>query len=151
MDPTRALAVTEKSLSYQQASVRDTALLGQLNERLIADEGHRNKMTASELQERMTAWLGNAYEATLILQEGTVIGYALYRFDGESVYLRQFYVGREHRRRGVGTRAISWLLAHVWHQTTRLRLDVLVGNQPAINFWRSLGFSDYCITMEREV
>jgi len=26
-----------------------------------------------------------------------------------------------------------------------------VGNQSAIGFWRSVGFTDYCLTMERPV
>jgi hypothetical protein len=33
----------------------------------------------------------------------------------------------------------------------RVRRDVLVGNAGGIAFWRSLGFADYCLTMELEV
>ena len=31
----------------------------------------------------------------------------------------------------------------------RIRIEVLVSNLEAIGFWRSLGFADYSITMER--
>ena len=34
-------------------------------------------------------------------------------------------------------------------RSARIRLDVLIGNAGGIQFWRSVGFEDYCITMER--
>ena len=33
----------------------------------------------------------------------------------------------------------------------RIRLEVLVGNANGIAFWRSIGFQDYCVTMEMDV
>ena len=47
--------------------------------------------------------------------------------------------------------AIAWLLENVWKDAPRIRLDVLVGNSDGIKFWRSLGFADYCVTMEKPV
>ena len=46
---------------------------------------------------------------------------------------------------------MQWLMTNVWGSKTRIRLDVLVGNERGIAFWKSLGFEDYCITMEREL
>jgi predicted acetyltransferase len=97
----------------------------------------------------MQQWLSSEYEATLFEQEGETLGYALFRHDAEWVYLRQFFVCRSWRRRGVGRRAIEWLKQNVCHGE-RLRIDVLVDNTTAIAFWRSVGFVDYCLTMESE-
>jgi GNAT superfamily N-acetyltransferase len=74
-------------------------------------------------------------------------GYALYRREPEYFYLRQFFVAPEHRRRGIGRAAIYWLRDHVWGND-RVRVEVLVGNTTGIDFWRSVGFADYCLTLE---
>jgi hypothetical protein len=49
-----------------------------------------------------------------------------------------------HRCRG-----LEWLSQNAWRDRRRIRIDVLVGNQAGIGFWRSVGFRDYCLTMER--
>jgi hypothetical protein len=46
---------------------------------------------------------------------------------------------------------MTWLLQNVWNDAPRIRLDVLVGNSEGIKFWQSLGFADYCVTMEKPV
>ena len=38
----------------------------------------------------------------------------------------------------------------VWPSHTRVRVDVLIGNQPALEFWRGVGFQDYLITLEMD-
>ena len=35
-----------------------------------------------------------------------------------------------------------------WSDETRLTVDVLVGNEVAISFWRALGYEDYALTLE---
>ena len=57
----------------------------------------------------------------------------------------------ELRRRGIGRSAMNWLRENCWSDAERVRLDVLVGNTSGIAFWRSVGFADYCLTMEREI
>lgn len=106
-------------------------------------------MSASELEQRMFGWLGREYQAVLFEDEAGAAGYALYKNEAEWVYLRQFFVRPERRRQGLGRAAMKWLLENVWRESPRIRLDVLVGNENGIQFWRSLGFEDYCLTMER--
>ena len=67
------------------------------------------------------------------------------------VYLRQFFVVVHRRRQRIGQAAFAWLLENAWHDAGRIRLDVLVGNEAGIRFWKSLGFDDYCITLERDI
>jgi hypothetical protein len=44
-------------LNYRRATLNDCSLLAELNHQLIRDEGHRNKMTVPELEQRMRGWL----------------------------------------------------------------------------------------------
>src|SRR6266581_8689945 len=139
------------NVRYRTASIADASVMAPMNAQLIRDEGHRNSMTVPQLSERMALWLGGEYEAVLFESDSRAIGYALYRFEPEYVYLRQLFVLPELRRRGVARRALEWLRQNAWTVRPRVRIDVLVGNQPGIEFWRSVGFTDYCLTMERPV
>jgi len=122
-----------------------------MNAQLIRDEDHRNSMTMQQLADRMMRWLSGEYEAFIIESDADVIGYALYRFEPEFVYLRQFFVQPQFRRRGIGRNAFEWFCQSAWCVRPRVRIDVLVGNIRAIEFWRSVGLVDYCITLERPV
>jgi hypothetical protein len=42
------------------------------------------------------------------------------------------------------------LLAKMSQKLIRIRTDVLVGNKIGIDFWKAVGFQEYCITMEME-
>jgi GNAT superfamily N-acetyltransferase len=135
---------------YRTCTIADAALLAGFNQRLIQDEGHRNRMSLDELEERMRSWLGGEYEAVLIEDDSEAVGYALFARQPDHIYLRQFFVTAERRRKGIGRAAIEWLLANTWNGSPRIRLDVLTRNAQGIEFWKTLGFSEYCITMERD-
>ena len=138
-------------MHFRFAKPEDAELLATLNAQLIRDEGHRNPMSVTELAERMLGWLrGGEYEAVLFEDAARITGYALFRREAEHVYLRQLLVRPEFRRRGIGREAISWLWHNAWQSAPRLRIDVLVGNGDGQAFWRSVGFREYCLTMEME-
>ena len=137
-------------LKYKFATQDDVPLLAEMNQQLIRDEGHRNKMTLSQLQERMSGWLQEEYTAVIFSKESEAIGYALYRKDPEWIYLRQLFVKAEMRREGIGQEAISWLKENAWKEAKIIRVEVLAGNPEGISFWKAVGFKDYCITMEME-
>ena len=135
-------------MKYRFATVSDANALAPMTHRLIRDEGHRNAMSVAELEERMAGWLADEYQAVLFEDGLETVGYALFKREPEWVYLRQFFVLPEKRRMGIGRAAMTWLLENAWNDAPRIRLDVLVGNTAGIAFWRSLGFDDYCLTME---
>lgn len=138
-------------MEFRFATIKDAPLLAEMNQRLIGDEGHRNSMSPAELEQRMTDWLAtDGYRAVLFESGATAIGYCLYRHESDHVYVRQYYVASETRRQGIATAAWRWLTQNAWEDAIRIRLDVLVGNTAGIAFWRSLGFLDYCVTMELE-
>jgi GNAT superfamily N-acetyltransferase len=137
-------------MQYRPATPADAATLAAMNHQLIRDEGHRNPMTVAQLEARMAGWLGGEYQAVVFEDAGEAVGYALFRREPDHVYLRQFFVRPDHRRRGVGRAAIEWLQRHAWGLETRVRVEVLVGNAAGIAFWRAVGFRDYCMTLECE-
>ncbi len=137
-------------MEYRFATAADVPVLAAMNEQLIRDEGHRNPMTLPELEGRMGEWLAGEYRALLFEEAGAAVGYALFRHDPDFVSLRQLFVAAGHRRKGIARGALVWLRANAWAGVPRVRIDVLVGNEGAIAFWRAVGFRDYCVTMERE-
>jgi len=139
------------NVRYRPANIVDASVIASMNAQLIGDEGHRNPMTVPQLAERMTDWLKAGYQACLFEVGSRTIGYALYRVEPDYIYLRQLFVQPEMRRRGIARRALEWLRQNEWGVRPRVRIDVLVGNHSGIEFWRSVGFTDYCLTMERPV
>ena len=135
-------------MTFRPATLDDCALLAELNHQLIQDEGHRNRMTATELEQRMRGWLSGEYRATIFEENGEVVGYALFREQPEDIYLRQLFVVRHRRSQGLGRQAVEILRSQVWPRTKRLTVDVLVTNKRAVAFWRAIGYTDYCLTLE---
>lgn len=135
-------------MEFRFASVGDASALGRLNADLIRDEGHRNPMTVAELEDRMRGWLEGEYEAAVCESDGAPVGYALFRRESDHVYLRQLFVREVDRRHGVASALLQWLWSSAWTTVERVRVEVLVGNSAGLAFWRAVGFSDYCITLE---
>jgi GNAT superfamily N-acetyltransferase len=136
-------------MTWRAAQRRDCPLLGELNHQLIADEGHSNPMSVVELESRMRSWLQEGYVAILFEREVEVAAYALYRAEIDSIHLRHFFVVRHLRRQGIGREAMRLLREFIWPQASRLTVSVLTHNEPAMKFWRAMGYRDYCLTMER--
>jgi GNAT superfamily N-acetyltransferase len=137
-------------LEFRYAADSDIPWLAKMNQKLIRDEGHRNKMTLPELERRMSNFLRKEYDAVIARFGKTGIGYALYRRDSEWLYLRQIFVIEEMRRKGFGRKFIEWLKNNPWKKCKRIRTDVLIDNTVGIDFWKAVGFKEYCITLEME-
>jgi len=135
-------------MTFRPATLDDCALLAELNHQLIQDEGHRNRMTVTELENRMRGWLSGEYRATIFEENGEVVSYALFREQPEDICLRQLFVVRHRRSQGLGRQAVEILRSQVWPRTKRLTVDVLVTNKRAVAFWRAIGYTDYCLTLE---
>ena len=124
------------------------SLLAELNHQLIRDEGHRNKMTVPELEQRMKGWLASEYAAVIFEEGKEVVAYALYREEPEELYLRQLFVVRNRRRQGIGRTAMEILRTQIWPKNKRLTVSVLVNNPAAVAFWRAVGYKDYSLSLE---
>lgn len=137
-----------RRLRYRFASEADLPLLAEWNYQLIRDQGHRNPMTVEELHERMRGWLGGEYRAVVFDVLGEPAAYALFCETAGGLHLRQFFVARAKRRSGVGRAAIKMLRKDVWPRERRIIVEVLVANPGGLEFWRSVGFSDYSVALE---
>ena len=135
-------------MTYRFATHEDCALLGELNHQLIRDEGHRNPMNAAELSKRMEQWIKQEYRAVIFENGETTAGYALFREDEKEIYLRQLFVCRDERKRGIGKKAMNLLRTEIWPAHKRITVEVLVANEAAVRFWRAIGFQDYALTLE---
>jgi len=133
------------SVELRECSVFDAPLLSVLNKQLIYDEKSDNKMTLSELQDRMESLLLGSYIAYLFMLGDNVAGYALVNKGVSPYYLRQFFICREYRRRGLGRKAFKMLLDLL--DVNHIDIDVLCHNEPGLEFWKSLGFSPRSIGM----
>jgi len=136
-------------MEHRIAGKDDLLLLADLNRQLIEDEGHSNPMSVAELENRLRAWLVRTYTAVLFMNDGSVVGYALYRTDNMGIFLRQFFICRDARRKGFGREAMDLLFRRVWPAGALVTLEALSANRAAIDFWRALGFEDYAVTMRR--
>ena len=135
-------------MTYRHATTDDCPLLAELNHQLIRDEGHRNRMTVPELEQRMRDWLAGEYKGIVFEDGGGVVAYALFRERADEIYLRQLFVVRHRRRQGIGRRAVQILRSDIWPKTKRLIVDVLITNKDATAFWRTIGYTDYSLTLE---
>ena len=105
-------------------------------------------MTVPELVNRMRFWLETDYQATIFEDGSGIVAYALYREEKDHLYLRQFFVQRHKRRAGIGQQCVKILFSRVWPKDKRIIVEVLCHNQTGIAFWRAVGFTDYCLTLE---
>lgn len=140
-------------MTYRFATLDDIELLAKLNEQLIEDEPSSTNLTCQQLSQRMREWLQGNYRAVLFEENGTVVAYTLYctgeRTPGERFYfVRQFFVSRDHRRKGIGTEAVRLLSSEIIPSTEHLVLDVLYHNESGRRFWKAVGFTEHCITLE---
>ena len=131
-----------------RATDEHCALLGEMNKQLIEDEGHSNPMGVEELIGRMRQWLNHEYTAYIAMIDVLPLAYSLYRDDEEYFYMRQLFVSRQHRRQRIATQLLDWMYQHIW-LSKPVRLDVLIHNTAAINFYRTYGFTDYCLTLTK--
>jgi ribosomal protein S18 acetylase RimI-like enzyme len=139
------------ALQLRRASQNDCAQLGAWNHALIREEGHRNPMTATALEQRMRTWIAaGEFTVQLIERAGSAVGYVCWRMDGpREILVRQFFIVPNARRQSCGREAVEILRSSVWPRQARVTLECLVTNSIGLAFWRACGFTDYTITLEQ--
>ena len=132
-------------MQWRVAAAPDLDLLCDWNRQLQEDEG-AEAMPETAVRERPQRWLQGPYVAIVFTEAGRDVGYALYRSsDADSqgeggVYLRQFFVHRGQRRRGLGRRMAQLFLEEVIPADHWVLLEALESNPAGQAFWRALGF-----------
>lgn len=133
-------------MQLQKCSIQDAGKLALFNKQLIEDEKSDNPMDLMDLERRMKEFLETEYDAYFFIENSQIIGYALIRNTSNPVYLRQFFIDRDHRKRQYGTQAFHMLLEYLGIK--EIDLDVLPWNKRGLAFWKQCGFSETCIAMK---
>jgi ribosomal protein S18 acetylase RimI-like enzyme len=132
-------------ISVVPCTEQDLGLLAIFNKQLIEDEQHENPMNIDQLKERMKEFISTDYKAFFFTEAGNIVGYALVNMKREPYYLRQFFIMREHRRKGCGRDSFHELLRYL--KTSTIDIEVLSWNQTGRKFWESLGFKERSLYM----
>jgi predicted acetyltransferase len=127
----------------------DTDLLARMNKQLIEDEKHDNKMNIEQLKERMNNFIISDYNAYFFKHRDSIVGYALVNVNKNPLYLRQFFICREFRRKGYGKLAFENLIKLL--KTDTVDIEVMVWNEVGRCFWKSLGFEERSMYMRYEI
>jgi GNAT superfamily N-acetyltransferase len=145
------------NLLVRAATPADCDVLASMNRELMVDEGSRSPMSQIELSERMGRWLKEGWSAVLIVANNIVIGYTLFQQRPDEynpqqveVYIRQYFVKRSFRGKGIGQAAFALVQAEYFPPGAALALDVLATNPGARRFWEKLGFRAYAENMRME-
>ena len=137
---------------HRLATISDVPILAKMNQHLTEDEKHKNRFQTDEwFKQRMVRFLSGEYQAVLFEKDGKVIAYALYRDHQEhedTIYLRQIFVDRSLRRRGIGRHMMGVLMNEYWSKDKRLTVEVLSDNNAAYAFYESVGYQVYCLELE---
>ena len=136
-------------MEHRVATDADLDLLAVWNRHLNEDERAENLLDVDRLRERMRGFLAGEYRALIFEEAGTALGYALFRPDENGVHLRQLFVDRAQRRRGIGRRIVERLHMEVFPRGVRVTVEALVHNERALAFWRAVGFADHAVAMTR--
>jgi len=141
------LTTSIEGFTLRAATKNDTAtILGFIKE-LAEYEKLAHEVVATEATLHETLF-GDTPYAQVIMAEfnGTAVGYALYfhnfsTFTGRpGIYLEDLYVQPAHRGQGFGKLLLAFLARKaVDMHCTRVEWSVLDWNQPAIDFYRSIG------------
>jgi N-acetylglutamate synthase len=77
-------------------------------------------------------------------QAGRLVAAVLCGHDGRRAYVNHLAVDADHRGRGIGRTLVERCAETMRQQgITRCILYVYAANQPALGFWRKLGFEDF--------
>lgn len=141
------LTTAIEGFTLRAATKKDTAtILGFIKE--LADyEKLAHEVVATEATLHETLFGDTPYAHVIMAElDGTAVGYALYfhnfsTFTGRpGIYLEDLYVQPAHRGQGFGKLLLAFLARKaVDMNCTRVEWSVLDWNQPAIDFYRSIG------------
>lgn len=128
-------------LRLRDAVRSDLDRLVSMNAELIEDEAYDTPLSREELEVRWSGFLSNQFRVFIFLSDRSddeIVGYAVLDTSRQPVYLRQFFIARNNRRRGYGRIAFARICETI--AVDRLDVEVMAWNDVGKKFWRSLGF-----------
>lgn len=133
--------------TIRSATAEDAALILQFIIELAEYEKARDAVLADEEQIRRSMFGPDAKVRALICEEaGQPIGFAVYFYNYSTwlgrngIYLEDVFVRPEHRRKGAGRALLKHIAGIALAEGCgRFEWSVLDWNQPAIDFYESIG------------
>ena len=135
-------------MQIQKCTPADYAILAGFSKQLREDEKNDHCPDIAQANDQIRQLLQSGCDAYFFTQNEQLLGYALVRNTDEPPYLEDFFICREHRRKGYGREAF-YLLYECLH-TDALDLDVLAWNETGRAFWQSVGCQPRLIRMRYE-
>lgn len=94
-------------MQIQKCTIADVPKLAMFNKQFIDGEKSDNPMSINELENRMEGFLDTDYSAYFFVEDSQIIGYALIRNTSNPVYLRQFLIDRNYRKKTLWDTSLS--------------------------------------------
>jgi RimJ/RimL family protein N-acetyltransferase len=135
----------QKEVNFIISSEKDCYELACFNKALIDDGGSNNTMTFEELENRMHKFLSEGYIAIIFEVDKAHIGYTLVDRSKTPIFIRQFFIAKQFRRKGYGSTAFNKLIDFL--NIDKVDLSVLASNNIGYKFWTKCGFASYEIVM----
>jgi GNAT superfamily N-acetyltransferase len=136
------------AIDIRPATDSDAALILRFIRELAAYERAEHEVLASEADIRATLFGGGPARALICSAGGVEVGYAVYFFNystwqgRKGLYLEDLYVTPAHRKVGAGKALLQHLARMaVAEGCGRFEWSVLDWNEPALQFYRSIGAS----------
>ncbi|AIR63239.1 GNAT family N-acetyltransferase [Cedecea neteri] len=135
------------SMTIRQARPEDAqAIYDMIYELAVYEKAPQEVVTTPEEIRATLFDAGSKTEALICETEGKIIGYAVF-FTSYStwlgrngIYMEDLYISPEYRGRGAGRSLLKYIAqCAVQRQCGRLEWSVLDWNQPAIDFYLSIG------------
>lgn len=135
--------------------------LNQTGER--TDERYRLRHDADAVGHRLVAehWLANDDVQVVVADDdGTLVGFVATRPLGATTarivatgsFITDLFVADSHRRQGIGTLLVTTVIdREIVASGQSLEVGTFAKDARAIAFWRSLGFDDWRVTLQRQV
>jgi GNAT superfamily N-acetyltransferase len=143
------------NIETRPATLQDVSTLASWNKQLIEDERSRNPMNLQQLRSRMMGFLKSDWRAIILFIGGEEAGYMLYKEGGDdyfpeqpTIYIRQFFIERNKRGKGIGESAFKLIVEKYFPESSELSLDVLESNPRGRRFWEKIGFKPYYTTLK---
>ena len=140
-------------MTFRFANSSDLPVVAQMNRELLQGERLASDLSECEVLDRLAKWMAEGHRIILFDLECQPVGYALFSFGerlGEQlVYLRHFFIRKEHRRKGYGRKAMEHLESEIWPRGVSVYVDTRAENRGALDFWKSLHFEVFSVTLAR--
>lgn len=142
-------------LQFRMADEQDLDELTAMNRALIRDEQSRNPLGDDALRLRMSGFLREGWQVAVLELDGQIVGYALFQERTDEydtalkyVYLRQYFVRLEFRRKGLGREGVRLLRECAFPAGAEVAIDVLELNRTGRAFWEGIGFKPHLTHMK---